>query len=223
MATEDFDTQEDAISDADANETFGADVENQSKKKGLPVSPATMMLVGMAIVGVAAVYVLRLRVGPEIASAEQLEAETRVDAALMLLNQASDPNAMDTESVVGTFYYDATERQVPPWKLAGNPFVFEAPKPPEKEPSTDPAYDDSASGAHRGVANARQHMARALQAVRELELQSVLMGPREPMAMISSNLLARGQMIEGWTVAEIRPREVVLSWGTETHLLVMAE
>jgi hypothetical protein len=53
-----------------------------------------------------------------------------------------------------------------------------------------------------------------LAAAKGLKLQSVLSG-RTPTAMISNNVLTVGQTISGWTVAEIHPRYVVLTW--ETH------
>ena len=59
--------------------------------------------------------------------------------------------------------------------------------------------------------------------VKPLVLQSVLMGTRNASAMISGNLLAEGENIQGWTLQEINPRYVVLTWKEHKHVLKLPE
>ncbi|HOF19416.1 MAG TPA: hypothetical protein PK082_10945, partial [Phycisphaerae bacterium] len=63
----------------------------------------------------------------------------------------------------------------------------------------------------------------ALDAVRQLTLQSVLVGTHGATAMVSNNLLTEGQTISGWKVEKIRPDEVVLTWKNQKHVLRISQ
>ncbi len=194
----------------------------EPKRFRLPVSNGNLMLIGMFVVAGVAVWILRAQVGPETASAEQQQAEVKIGAALAMINGSmwGKPAEQKTESVLKSFHYKARDRQIPISNLTGNPFRFKLPK--LKKPSKGPRKVTKTPTSKTRYAH-EEHLARALAVVGGLKLQSVLVGPSGDMAMISGNLIAKGQEIEGWVVSEIGAREVVLTWGARKHVLYMHE
>jgi len=110
---------------------------------------------------------------------------------------------------VDTFYYEASQRQVPIAQLGRNAFVYGPARP--ALPGGGPAGqgDGAAASAYMG-------------AVANLQLQSVLSGPHGNKAMISNNVLSEGQAIEGWTVKRIASQEVILAREEVEYVLRMA-
>lgn len=167
--------------------------------------------------GIAGVYALSLRMGPARAMASQMQAHSRVDAALNALNVLDAKGSVEmhkrnsARAIVNEFYMAAKQRQVQAEALQGNPFIRQDPRKAQAEapgapvePETKPAED----------------MAASLQAVKTLKLQSVLVG-KETIAVISNNLLTVGQTIKGWKVTRIDAREVELTWKEQTYILRM--
>jgi len=183
-------------------------------------SKGNLVLVGLFAASIACVYLLSLRSTPTAASAEQRRTELHVESALSLL---VGPNPTDTEksrrarAVLDAFYCQAAQRQIPLEKLSGNPFIF---RPPGEAAS--PAAEPLA--APPSPENPRdKELSEALTAVGQLTLQSVLMGSGGTTAMISNNILSEGQTIRGWTIISIRPREVLLKWNDQRHVLKMPQ
>jgi hypothetical protein len=110
-----------------------------------------------------------------------------------------------------TGQYDATDRQVPRDQLRKNVFSLARQPVVAEEIPTDPV-------------KARPDPVEPIQPeappVGHLHLQSVLMGDH-PSAMVSGYLVRRGQVIDGWTVEQIRQNKLVLRWRDETHELTM--
>jgi hypothetical protein len=183
-----------------------------------------LMLAGLFVAGIATVYLMSLRHGPAKASAEQNSTEAQVNTALSMLSKASvasvdRPKAME---VVSSFYYAAKQRQIPLNKLAGNPFVFRAVRPPA--PTTRPVEAVKPLTPNEEDMARDKALSEALSAARSLRLQSVLIGSsRRPTAIISNNLLTEDQMVQGWTLAKIMPREVLLTWKDQKYVLKMQE
>ena len=181
--------------------------------KLMGMSLGNLMLVGLFAAGIACVYALSLQQGPASASEQERQNELRVETALnMIKNQTFAGQSRKAQEIVDTFYQEARLRQVPIGELTGNPFVYQPPHPlaapaeTPKAPKKDP----------RLVA-----LEQAQEAVKDLELQSVLKGEHGSTAMISGNLLTKGQVIRGWTVSKIGPREAVLTWKEHRHVLRM--
>lgn len=200
-----------------------------ARKMHLPISGDNLVLAAMFIGGIVAVYVLKLSVKPEAASAKQREAEVKVEAAIAALAvpSAASLKADNAESVVNTLHNDTRDRQLPAWLVTRNPFVFKAPKPKDK--SRFPVGDGARSPGRIGsVTAAEQARAKALADVRGLELQTILMAAR-PMAMISGRAVVKGQKISGWTVGVIEPMRVVMIWQARgkapelRHVLTMED
>ncbi len=177
-------------------------------------SLTNVLLAVVFVAGVGSLYLLSRGGTPEVASADQKLAELRVDSALpqLLKLSAKSDRAME---VVNTFYYQAKQRQIPMSNLKSNPFVFRPPWP--LKATTLP------KGTPRPAAKVEKKPQQELEDVKKLVLQSVLVGSREPMAMISNNLLTEGQKISGWTVTRIEPRKVTLTWQDKTYVLQMSE
>ncbi len=177
-----------------------------------------LVLVGLFIAGILCVYFLSIRKGPSEASAEQLNAEAKVDVALHHIREEAGDRAgrpSEAMAVVKTFYHETGARQIPVSKLNGNPFVF---KPPGHE---DSAATDTRESGSSGLDSPAY--VQSLGAVDRLRLQSILKGPNGAIAMISNNLLTVGQTIEGWKVVKIHPREVILSGNGRQYVLKMQQ
>lgn len=179
------------------------------------------LVIGLFLAGIAAVYLLSLRGGPAEASAEQRAAEQQVESALDQLGRlpsGSTPGSKRAMEVVNTFYYEASQRQIPPDQLRDNPFCFHAPSrvetpaktAPDPEPQTDPK-----------VAAREKRLSEAMQAARSLQLQSILKGGDGAKALISNNLLSEGDLIQGWTIRKIESKQVLLDWKEHTYVLEM--
>ncbi len=174
---------------------------------------ANLLFVVLFLTGTGCLYLMSPRKGLQEASGDQKLAELQVDNALSsLANLDTTPGkAMD---VVNTFYYQASQRQIPLKKLKSNPFIFtiiERPKPTVQVPKQPPpTAEEIPNPAHE------------MDEVKKLVLQSVLTGSREPVAMISNNLLTEGQKICGWILAKIEPRSVTLTWQDKTYVLRMS-
>jgi len=204
-----------ALSSADADQSSPSGPKLTMPK--LPLSKENALLAGLFVAGMIAVYLLGLRGGPAEASASQRAAERQVDSALQQLDRMlpdAAPGRSKAKQVVDTFYYEARQRQIPIEQLSGNPFVFTLPAP-RAEPlrTTRTEATDLRTQPEDDVD--------VSQAVKNLRLQSVLMGTHGATAMISNNMLTEGQEIQGWTVKTILPREVILTWKDRQYVLSM--
>ncbi|MFA6133125.1 MAG: hypothetical protein WC869_03795 [Phycisphaerae bacterium] len=205
------------------------DVNNETLSAPAPVSAlptsrlrrlkqGNLLLVLLFGSGLACVYLMSLRNGPATASAQQQDNDAQVTTVLTELKAGAAKRAQPTPkalAVVDTFYYQTRQRQIPPEQLAGNPFEFKQRK------SDQPAPVAAAQTENEETAAGELRQSDALAAVKQLRLQSVLTGPRGNTAMISNNLLSEGQVIQGWSVAKIMPREVTLTWKDQTFQLKM--
>jgi len=186
--------------------------------RSIPGGRHVFVIGSMAVVAIACVYGLsRGARGPTGADAKQSLIEQQVECAVKGFDAAgkADPKSVvRADDVAKSFYYQATERQVPLARLRGNPFVY---KPAEPKVGSAPASMPSPGDATPGK---KPEPA----AVPKLLLQSVLVGSQGRAAMISDNLLTRGQQIDGWTVVEINSRSVVLEReGAARRVLTMPE
>jgi hypothetical protein len=178
-----------------------------------------LMLVGMLAAGIAGVWLLSLRNGPSQALADQGLAHANVEQVLERLgegpSQAQAESRSTAKAIVREFYTAARQRQVAVKQLKGNPFIFEPIRPP------DPVPDPNAVKAVKPVVKQIDiERANALKAAQQLGLQSVLLSGT-PKAMISNQVLAVGDVIVGWKITRIEPKQVELRWKNETHLLQM--
>ena len=176
-----------------------------------------MLLIGVFAAGILCVYVLGLREPPQKASGEQQVSDISVEIRLEDLinnNPADETKPGKGMGIVDTFYYQAKQRQIPIEALVGNPFVSRSPRlvvPVLPEPKT------------KGDEGQSDSLTEAIGRVKELKLQSVMVGSGGATAMISGQLLTEGQKIQGWTVVKIAPRRVVLTWRDQEYVLEMSQ
>ncbi|MGB2819394.1 MAG: hypothetical protein WBF17_00330 [Phycisphaerae bacterium] len=178
-----------------------------------------LMLVAVFATGVAGLYALSLRNCPSTALADQSLAHAKVEAALDVL--AATPTADEAQrqssakAIVNEFYTAARQRQIDVRGLKGNPFVFT----PEHAPATQPAKPKVEP---KPVPKVPDDLQRAMEAVATLKLTSVITG-HSTVAMISSNVVAVGETIKGWTVIRIEPTEVELAWRDRKYVVRMSQ
>ena len=190
-----------------------------TRKKRLPINGNNLVLTVMFIGGIVAVYVLKLSIKPEAASATQLDAETKVNAAIAALaSPTADTHDTKAAAVMDTLGNDAQTRQIPIWVMARNPFVFTLPKPKKKETSGGDTAGPGAATSPQATTE-QQIKAKALSEARSLELQSILM-VANPIAMVSGRSLRVGQQIKGWTVSDIKSMQVTLTWQDKAKKLM---
>jgi hypothetical protein len=173
---------------------------------------ANLILAGLFAAGLATVYLLSLRGGPEKDVGTLTPQEMRVSSAL---EKFGGPQKKTTKAknIIKSFYFDSKQRQIPRNSLSGDPFVVYEPEPEKAEPIVPKTVKPEVDTAK--VA--------ALAAVKELKLQSILSGPNGKIAMIGNELLRQGNTVEGWTISEITPTSVVLRWRDQQHVLYIQE
>jgi len=195
--------------------------------RGLPHKLAVMaqlrfssfLPAGMFVAGLACVLLLAAQSGPAPASAQATQTETQVESTLSRLvssAQAGKLPAGQDEAIINTFYYEARHRQISVADLRSNPFVFT-----RIAGVSGASLLGAAPAASQAASDGALEYGQAVLAARGLTLQTILTGSGRSTAMISNNLLTEGQTICGWTVSEIRPREVVLVWKDKTHVLAL--
>ncbi len=187
------------------------------------ISPATrsnLILVGLFLAGAATVAVLGLRKGPAMASASMQQAEAQVDSAILHLTDAAKPGAPAsvamTKELIDGFQRHDSRSQVPPDRLAKNPFLFIPPSNQMVE--TTPAAPQLTV---REKTPEQVTFEKAQAEIKTLYLQSVMMGHDGGSAIIANNLVTVGQQIKCFTVVSITPKSVLLKWQDKDFTLSM--
>jgi len=180
------------------------------------MTQGSLVLLGLCVAGFAALYVMGRRTGPSAALGDQTLVHAKVDAALD--SMGAKPTAAEmsqktnAEAIIGNFYTAARQRQVDKDRLERNPFVFyqKAPEPTEIDVPKESEVKDEVPAELKA----------ALEAVKTLKLQTVLVGKdKKNAALVSNNLVTVGQLVKGWTVTKIEPRMVELTWKDQKHVL----
>jgi len=186
---------------------------------------ANIVLAGLFIAGGITVYVLSLHKGPAQASADEKLIETNVDSAILRLNSSPvvGPEARSaanlTRGLLKSFSEQIIDSQVPLSKLPKDPFVFVRPASSIAE---DPIPDSKPKKPTKTPEEITY--AEAMEKLKKLTLQSVMMGSGQyRVAIISNNLLTVGQKIDGFTVKRIDSEEVVLTWKGSDYSLEMED
>jgi len=175
-----------------------------------------MLLIGVFAAGIVCVCVLGLRQVPQGALGEQQPSEIPTKTKLKDMvnnNPADETKPGKGMGIVDTFYYQAKQRQIPIEALPGNPFVSRSPRLAAPKPKM----------ATKDVEDQDDSLTEAIKRVKELRLQSVLVGSGGATAMISGQLLTKGQKIREWTVVHIESRSVVLTWRDQEYVLEMSQ
>lgn len=183
-----------------------------------------VIMVMLFAAAAALVYGLTLWGGPTMASAQQQAVELQVDSTILRLSRdlklaagGSRPGRISRE-VLQQFYDEIGRRQVPLGDLGKNPFRFVPPAGSEPIVTT-PGEAEAAADPQPGERMPTRDEMKAR--LNRLNLQAIQRAARGAVAIISNNLVTEGQIIEGFTVKQISPKEVILSWNGEDFVLCM--
>ncbi len=170
-----------------------------------------LVLVGLLMLGAAAIYFMRMKAGPSAASASTPEASTAQNTINEFLSDGGKNLKLmrdllrNTEKVVQQFLNYPSTTQISLDDLKTNPFRFAAEK-----------KDDGEAERKKHEEEERLRLLRlqklkdevAAQANR-LKLQSIISGSK-PTCMIGNQAYAEGQEVDGFTIEKIKPSSVVV-------------
>ncbi len=194
-----------------------------NRLKGVDLSYVTLAV--LVMVGAGGLYWIKTECGPRAASASQVRAQSQIDTALVQLGNVSVNNER-TQSLVEEIYYEAAQRQIPVEQLDGNPFLLQltpvlvdAAQQDQKDMTPD---ELAAARARAEAARKQKKLAEYVDLLARLELRSVIFKPEGgSSALINDFVLYRGETIQGWQIAEIRPDEIVLTRGEFSTVMRM--
>ncbi|HEY8666026.1 MAG TPA: hypothetical protein VIL86_05140 [Tepidisphaeraceae bacterium] len=181
-----------------------------------PANRSMMILVGVALIGAAALYFVYGRTGPASASAASV-AETEA-AHETVDNFLSDGDASirkmqkmlaETEKIVRQFLAYPSVRQIPLSDLRTNPFRHVTLKPAVKD-------DDEDVKKKR-----EQERAAIVKAVQSLSLQSVVHSGSHKACMINNALYNEGQQVDQFMIEKINPNSIIVRSGAYRFELKM--
>jgi hypothetical protein len=171
-----------------------------------PASKQTMALLGLVVVGAAAVWFVYFRGGPSPAAGAEQPGQDTVKT--FLANGEEHMQFMrqvlqDTEKVVQQFRTYPSQTQVPLARLHTNPFRQLPPKAQARP------ENESEAAAKRRREEERQA---AVAAVAGLRLQSVIRGAR-PACVVNGKLYQQGQEVDGFVIEQVNPQTIVVRAG----------
>lgn len=177
-----------------------------------PANRNMMMLVGVALLGVAVVWFMYFRKGPESADAATA-ANTADQTITQFLSdgtrniQQMEQMLRETERVVEQFRTYPSLAQRPLSDLRTNPFRFQ---------DVDTGQDAELLKRKR-----EEERAAALKAVSALSLQSIMHSGSHKACMINSQLYREGEQVEGFAIDRIDPDSVIVRRGAYRFALKM--
>ncbi|MBN1360010.1 MAG: hypothetical protein JW993_05435 [Sedimentisphaerales bacterium] len=156
-----------------------------------------LVAIGLACLG----YMIR-KSQPQMASAEPVDDENKIEVAISRLTGVSAEMVSRMDEIVQRFYEFSEVFQIGVGELAKNPFEVEA----------------FASAANEEGSKGEEEKAKAAQAAREsvkqranaLKLLSVMRTDQGNCCMINDRILQQGDIVEGFTIAAIRSDSVEL-------------
>jgi hypothetical protein len=172
-----------------------------------PVSRGSLLMFGLLVAGMGAMYLLYLHSGPKAASASVAAQAQAADATIHgFLNSSASSHKMmeqslkNTEKFVRQFLNYPSAQQVPLSQLASNPFR-QGPVP------------GSAAGAQAAEKRRENERVALLKSVQALRLQSVLHGDSASACLIDNTLYREGQTVGDFTIEKINPNAVIVKNG----------
>jgi hypothetical protein len=168
-------------------------------------------IAGLFLFGMLCICVIRIIGQPQLAEG-QSTIDRSADGVIGMLSSGASPWLADSKAreVMDTLLNRPSNAQASALSPRGNPFVFEpAVQTQATQPREAPEADPKAKELERMTAVAEG-----------LQLESILLSDEGPTAVVSGKLVKEGQVVEGWTVREIHPKNVVLIW--EGHSFALA-
>ena len=197
----------------------------RKRKAKSKVDSSHMVMGGLIALGVVGLYLIKSHCGPQQANAGEIRKQDQVDQALLRLKQTDTGRSSRGAQLVTRLRYEASQRQLPLSQIGDNPFLFRL-SPTLMAQANAQGGPDSSNYDPAAEELARQQI--ELQAASEklaaLVVQSTVVRPEgRSSAIISDFVLSIGDTIQGWTVSEIRPGEVVLSYQDLQAVLRMKD
>lgn len=164
-----------------------------------------IIFMASCVICVGGFYLFHLKQKPKKASTQQQEAEAKLDKALTkLVDQKEQEKSRklfeDTEEMVQVFYEYPTKQQVALKELQRNPF------------SSMLAKDDKAKDVDEAKERREKLRAELTKKAGELQLQSILQGPRGFQCLINGEVYGEGEKIAGaFVIKSISEGRVVLT------------
>jgi hypothetical protein len=165
---------------------------------------AGIIMFAFVVIGGAIIYVMRMRSGPQTASANP----EAVNATDVVTKWGADGNKSiiatrelmkNTEDLVKGFKKYSSPIQVKLEDLKVNPFLF-------TETRADTSAEDAAKKAEHDFQVAKEAVMKDAQ---QLKLQSIISGTIKS-CMISNTMYEEGQLVEGFKIEQITPRSVII-------------
>jgi hypothetical protein len=217
MANETEERYEEAVSDSSgpdlAQALGGGSEEPYIGEEKKPANKNMMVLVGVALVGVAVVYFMYFKKGPETAGAATQANQADQTITQFLSDgtrniQQMEQMLRETEKVVEQFRTYPSMAQKPLSELRTNPFRFH----------DEAGVPEDAEMAKR---KREEERAAALKAVSGLALQSIMHSGSHKACMINNQLYKEGQQIKEFTIDRISPDSVIVRTGAYRFELKM--
>jgi hypothetical protein len=186
------------------------------------IGEGVVLLLVVLLVAGAALWLMRSSGAVDV-STQMSSVELKIERALAQLTGKSrpvdseDPDELgswlgDSDRLIARFSNDGTDKQVPLNRLASNPFAIKRTQPADGGPTKVQVDPEVVR---------RQKRMRALRTeLRALKLQTVMSG-RNPMAVISGQVVREGAKLGSFTVATIEPRTAILTAEGNTYRLSM--
>ena len=199
MKQQGVDDEADAVDDS----TDGGDYVAEDK----PNHRNALVIFAVLVLGIGGIYLMRVRSGPQTASANEMDEDATKATIDTFLNdggrslRAMQEMIRDTEKVVGRFREFPSAAQVPLADLKTNPFRFSTTLATEN-------VDEELLKKRR-----EEERRVVLVKVQALKVQSIVFGESHRMCMINNNPVNEGQEVDGLRVEQIRPNSVIVRGG----------
>lgn len=155
----------------------------------------TMILFGVCVLAVAAIYLFGLRTQPGDPSAQEQELQDQLELALakLAVRSQNDANPDSADDMVQLFYDYPGHQQLTLEELVRNPFIRFAEAPNEPVEDTGPSYQQC-----------QQRLA-------QHQLQSVMHSDKGSSCLIDNEVYTPGQQLDIFTIQSINQDSVVFA------------
>ncbi len=183
------------------------------------VNESILLIGGVVVLAVVALFVMR-KTGAVNVDSTLGAVELKIEQALAQIGKASHietdsdlaVDLRDTDKVVAFFAYDPAEKQVNLDNVQKNPFVLHG-LPGGAQQETQPAISREEQQRQLEMQRLRDELSR-------FQLQTIVEG-RTPMAVISGNVVKRGDELGSFKVVAIEAERVVVTVDGNFYQLTM--
>jgi hypothetical protein len=169
---------------------------------------SSILVMVMVAAGLAGLLLMIRKSQPQAASATPADEENKIEVAISRLTGVSAEMVSRMDEIVKRFYEFSDVFQVGVTELAKNPF--------EVEVFAGAIKEDGGKAEDEKAKAALLQRERLKQLASNLQLLSVMRSEQGNCCMINDRILRQGEIIEGFTISEIRGDSVVLTCLPQT-------